>query len=236
MKRLILSLLMISSMLFAEEINFSFSEISSENIMLTVNNSQQGMNKKFTVDEKGITFIVENKFEDNASTASIKFIEPLKIENISNFKTIKLDYTSFRYISGISLIFEDYKGNKIIKPIGSTELLDGEHTLEWNNPNYIENVKDRNIVLKPLYPYNQADLFLTEIRFHINNGQYNVQRIKSLQIVYDKDNNSGEEYINDLETQFGLNSKEEEIRNNKSNKLREEKKMLEDMEKSLMAN
>lgn len=237
MKRFILCLLtmLIATTLFAKEITYNFSEINSEDVILKVNNSQSGSTKKLNVSDKGITLFAENKFEEHPSTVSVIFIEPLKIDNISDFKTIQLDYTSFRYVSGITLVFEDYEGKKINKFIGYTNLLDGDAKLEWTNPFYIEDVRERNPILKPLYPFNQTDLFLTEIKFHLNDGKYNVQRIKSIRIVYDMANLSGEDLVIDLDEQFGINAAISEKRKARSDKLRAEKKAAEDMEKALMA-
>lgn len=237
MKRFILCIvaLMLSTAVFAKEVSYNFSEVNSENVIVKVNNSQQGLTKKMTIGDKGITLYTENKFENNSSTASITFIEPLKVENISDFKSIQLDYTSFRYVSGITLVFEDYNGRKIEKFIGYTKLLDGDNSILWENPNYIEDPRDRNPILKPLYPFNQTDLFLTDIVFHLNEGKYNVQRVKSIRIVYDMANISREDLVSDLEEQFGINTILEEKRKARADALRAERKAAEDMERALMA-
>ena len=41
----------------------------------------------------------------------------------------------------------------------------GEYTLEWDNSAYIEDVRDRKPTLKPIWPFNDSDMYLYEVEY-----------------------------------------------------------------------
>lgn len=233
----LLSALLICGSLFAAEVDFDFGTVDSEKVMITSNTSQSKTDvKKVVVNEKGIAFIRDIDFSNVASSTYITFIEPLLVENVSNFKAMKLSYESFGYVTDIILHFESYDGEKIVR-VGTTDIYYGPHDLEWTNPLYIEDVNDREVSLKPIYPFSVTNLYLRAIEFHIDpifGYDYNVQRISKLSIIYDKavqDNSQ----VDDLENIFGINSERNNIIEAKNEKLKAAKQLAQDREKALMA-
>lgn len=115
----------------------------------------------------------------------------------------------------------------------------GEYTLEWDNSAYIEDVRDRKPTLKPIWPFNDSDMHLYEVEYHMNKCPdgypYNAQELVSLECVYDKDTLDGGELKQSFEDNFKVEEKIKSANNKRTEKLKAEKKAAEDREKALMA-
>ena len=85
----------VMSSVFAEVISFNFGELTDDNIIVTLNTSQSTLDKDIKSTGSSIQVYTKVPFSNHANTMSITFIEPLVIENISNFKSAKLTGKSF---------------------------------------------------------------------------------------------------------------------------------------------
>ena len=171
MKRIILiaCLIVLICPVFAESRSFNFGELADDNIIVTTNTSQSTLDKGIKSTGSSIQVFVKVPFASHASTMSIIFIEPLVIENISNFKSAKLTGKSLGYNATVILHFMNSKGilYKIIFKDAITKI-PGEYTLEWNNSSYVEDVRDREPTLKPVWPFNDSDMYLYEVEYHMD--------------------------------------------------------------------
>lgn len=225
---------------FAESKSFSFGELTDDNIMVTLNTSQSTFDKGIKSTGSSIQVYTRVPFGNHANAMSIIFIEPLVIENISNFKSAKLTGKSLGYDATVILHFMNSKGilYKIIFKDAITKI-PGEYTLEWNNSAYIEDVRDRKPTLKPIWPFNDSDMYLYEVEYHMNKCPdgypYNAQELVSLECIYDKDTLDGGELKQSFEDNFKVEEKIKSASNKRTEKLKAEKKVIEDREKALMA-
>ncbi len=209
-------------------------------IMVSSNSSQTTFDK--SIKSTGSSIIVYTKvpFSKNANTMSIVFIDPLKIENISNFKSAKIIGKSLGYDATVILHFTTSKGEQYkIKFKDAVPKVSGEYTLEWDNSSYIEDARDRKPVLKPIWPFNDSDMYLYEIEYHMNSCiegfAYNAQELISFECIYDKDVLEGNELKQSFEDTFKVEEKIQSINNKRTEKLKAEKKAAEDRERALMA-
>ena len=83
-------ILAVMGSVFAEAISFNFGELTDDNIIVTSNTSQSTLDKDIKSTGSSIQVYTKVPFSNCANTMSITFIEPLVIENISNFKSAKL--------------------------------------------------------------------------------------------------------------------------------------------------
>ena len=242
MKRIILiaCLIVLICPVFAESKSFNFGELADDNIIVTTNTSQSTLDKGIKSAGSSIQVFAKVPFASHASTMSIIFIEPLVIENISNFKSAKLTGKSLGYNATVILHFMNSKGilYKIIFKDAITKI-PGEYTLEWNSSSYVEDVRDREPTLKPVWPFNDSDMYLYEVEYHMDecpdSYPYNVQELVSLECVYDKDTLDGGELKQSFEDNFKVEEKIKSANNKRTEKLKAEKKAAEDREKALMA-
>ncbi len=225
---------------FAETKSFNFGELMDDAIMVSSNSSQTTFDK--SIKSTGSSIIVYTKvpFSKNANTMSIVFIDPLKIENISNFKSAKIIGKSLGYDATVILHFTTSKGEQYkIKFKDAVPKVSGEYTLEWDNSSYIEDARDRKPVLKPIWPFNDSDMYLYEIEYHMNSCiegfAYNAQELISFECIYDKDVLEGNELKQSFEDTFKVEEKIQSINNKRTEKLKAEKKAAEDRERALMA-
>ena len=90
---------------FAESKSFSFGELTDDNLIVTLNTSQSTLDKNIKSTGSSIQVYTKVPFSNYANTMSITFIEPLIIENISNFKSAKLTGKSLGYDATVILHF-----------------------------------------------------------------------------------------------------------------------------------
>lgn len=241
-KRIFLFAIILAVMgsVFAESKLFNFGEVTDEDIMVTLNSSQSTLDKAIKSTGSSIQVYTKVPFDSHANTMSITFIEPLIIENISNFKSAKLVGKSLGYDASVILHFVNSKGKmyKITFKDAITKI-PGEYTLEWDNGSYIDDVRDRKPTIKPIWPFNDSDMYLYEVEYHMNECPkgypYNAQELVSLECVYDKDTLDGGELKQSFEDNFKVEEKIKSENNRRTEKLRAEKKAAEDREKALMA-
>ena len=225
---------------FAETKTFNFGELTDEVLMVTSNSSQTTRDKGVKSTGSSIQVYTEVPFDTNANTMSITLVEPLVIENISNFKSATITGKSLGYDATVILHFINSKGEMYkIRFNDAVPKIPGEYELKWDNSSYIDDVRDRKPVLKPIWPFNDSDMYLYEIEYHMNNCPkgfpYNAQELVSLSCIYDKDTLDGGELKQSFEDTFKVEEKIKSVNDARIEKLKAEKKAAEDREKALMA-
>ena len=226
--------------MFAEQTIINFADYSDEMIMVSTNTSQKTKNKRIKNSGSSIQVFTEVPFSGHANTMSVVFIEPIKIENVSSIKEAKITGKSLGYNATVILHFMTSKGDLYkVEFKDAIKRIPGEYELSWKNSSYIEDVRDRNPVLKPIWPFNDSDMYLYEVEYHqnecITGFPFNAQELISLEIIYDKDTIDGNELKNSFEETFGVEEKIKTAQSARSEKLKAEKKAAEDREKALMA-
>jgi len=123
------------------------------------------------------------------------------ITNVGAIKSIELHYFSLNFPHELSIILLD--GNGVPKHIRMGKLnqsYEGWGRFVWNNPAYIQNVRDRNLKLSPLYP-DEIPLIKFggfEIRRDaMHNGGDFITYFRQINVVYDKAYMEPERDIND---------------------------------------
>lgn len=221
--------------LFAEEKTISFAEQNVSEVYIKTNTSQKTKEKAVS---GGITFYAERKFASANSSVYIEFIEEPKLENVGDIKAIKVKGKSYGYPAAVRLHLVGSKGQTKVLTICQTPARAGEYEEEWKNDNYIENVKDRNPVLKPVWPFNDSDWYITAIEFHMNAGladyPYNVQTISEIAFIYDKANLDSD-IVDELNSQFDLVARADEAAQKRKEAKKAEKKEAEELEQQKMA-
>src|SRR5574344_783114 len=231
-----------SSMAFAEEKVINFFELTNDQVMVKVNTSQTTFNKKISSDTSGIRVFAERPTVDwAASTMSVVFINGIKVENVAQIKSAKISGVSLGYTATITVYFQTSKGDvkKFTFP-KSVPAISGPYDITYDNVSYIDDVKDRNPVLKPVWPFNESDIYITEIEFHLNQSAladypYNAQKLTSLSLVFDNDTSEGKDLENEFETTFGVENKVKSAMDKRSEELKAEKEEAERIELELQA-
>jgi hypothetical protein len=99
---------------------------------------------------------------------------------------------------------------------------DGWKQLEWQNPNYVQDVRDRELNAYPLYPNSSPYIKLAGFRIYRDasmvGGDF-VGYIKEVKVVYDKANLQLESDIDDEATWLILQDRESSRRKAELNRL-----------------
>jgi hypothetical protein len=110
------------------------------------------------------------------------------VKNVGVIKTISINVMGKNFPHGIGIILEDE--NHVQKTFFMSYLdFDGWKTLSWSNPNYIADVRDREVQKMPLYPfasplYKLAGIVIYRDADHMG-GDF-VTYIKDISMTYDK--------------------------------------------------
>jgi hypothetical protein len=125
--------------------------------------------------------------EGAAGTQSDKFVGYGVVHNVGILKSLSLNVYGLNYPHTVSVVLENdrYEQQEIF--LGSLEF-DGWRTLVWNNPNYLEDVRLRDIHVYPLYPSYTPFVKLVGIRFYrlgSEDGGDFVSYVKDVSVTYD---------------------------------------------------
>jgi len=135
------------------------------------------------------------------------------IKNVGSIKSIKVQVYGSNYPHGLSIRYKDQSG--ATRDIFMDHLnFDGWKEIVWNNPNYIKEVRDRELRTMPLYP--QGFPFMKFIGFILhrdgsNIGSDFVVYFKDIEVIYDKAVVTAERDIDD-EAEWGILSEREGAR------------------------
>jgi hypothetical protein len=129
-----------------------------------------------------------NRGDSAYVTKNSKFERKGVIKNVATIKSIKIRAYGSNYPHGFGLRLKDQSGN--INDIFMGYLnFDGWKEIEWKNPNYIQEVRNRELRVFPLYP--QADPYVKFMgillyRDGATMGGDFVTYFKDVEITYDK--------------------------------------------------
>ena len=135
------------------------------------------------------------------------------IKNVGSIKSIKVQVYGSNYPHGLSMRYKDQTG--ATHDIFMDHLnFDGWKEIVWKNPNYITEVRDRELRSTPLYP--QAFPFMKFLGFILhrdgsNIGSDFVVYFKDIEIIYDKAIITVDRDIDD-EAEWGILSDRERAR------------------------
>lgn len=130
-----------------------------------------------------------------------KFINKGVLRNVGTIKSLSVRVTGRNYPHGFSVSLKDEQDTVREMFLGFLDF-DGWKTLTWENPNYITDVKQRDLVRKPLYPESMPSIKFDSFTVYRHGSQIGgdfVLYIKDVQIIYDLAILETERDINDEE-------------------------------------
>jgi hypothetical protein len=110
------------------------------------------------------------------------------VKNVGVLKSIEATVYGSNFPNGFGLIVKDQDGNEQTIFMDYLEF-DGWRKLVWNNPNYITEVRNREVRKYPLYPNAEPFLKLVGLIFYRDSMQQGgdiVSYVKDIRITYDK--------------------------------------------------
>ena len=135
------------------------------------------------------------------------------VKNVAIIKSLKITAYGTNYPHGLSVRIKDQTGSEQDIFLGHLKF-DGWKTLEWKNPNYVEEVKNRELHNFPLYP--QATPFIKLMGVLVTRdgatvGGDFILYVKDVEVTYDKAVITLDRDIDDEEV-WGILTKREEAR------------------------
>jgi hypothetical protein len=135
------------------------------------------------------------------------------VKNVGVIKYIAVNVKGLNFPHGFSLVLKDNDGNERTMFMGYLNF-DGWRELRWDNPQYISDVRNRELRIDPLYP--QSSPFVKFAGFTISRdaatiGGDFVTYVKDVKILYDK---AVLEPVRDIDDEaiWGIVGKKEEDR------------------------
>ncbi len=137
------------------------------------------------------------------------------IKNVGVIKSVSVTVYGSNFPNGMGIVLQDQDANEQTVFMDYLQF-DGWRTLTWNNPNYVTEVRNREIRKFPLYPKSAPFVKLAGIviyRDAVQEGGDFVTYIKDVKVVYDKAVLDAERDIND-EAIWGILQARAEARKN----------------------
>jgi hypothetical protein len=135
------------------------------------------------------------------------------VKNVGVIKSIAVNVKGLNFPHGFSLILKDNDGNEKVMFMGYLNF-DGWRELRWDNPQYISDVRNRELRIDPLYP--RSSPFVKFAGFIITRdaatvGGDFVTYLKDVKVLYDK---AVLEPVRDIDDEaiWGIVGKKEEDR------------------------
>ncbi len=135
------------------------------------------------------------------------------VKNVGVLKTVEVTAYGSNFPNGFGIIVKDQMGNEQSIFMDYLEF-DGWKTLVWNNPNYITEVRNREVRKYPLYPNSEPFLKLVGLIFYRDSMQQGgdiVTYVKDIKITYDRALLETQRDIND-EAIWGILTERQEAR------------------------
>jgi hypothetical protein len=121
------------------------------------------------------------------------------VKNVGVLRSVSMNVHGLNFPHGVSVILQD-ENNREHEIFMGYLRFDGWRTLEWRNPNYIEEVRNRELRVFPLYPNLTPMRKLIGIRVYrdaaMQGGDF-ITYIKDISITYDRAVLNLERDIND---------------------------------------
>jgi hypothetical protein len=135
------------------------------------------------------------------------------VKNVGTIKTVAVNVKGLNFPHGLSLVLKDADGNEKVIFMGYLNF-DGWKELRWDNPAYVNDVRNRELRIFPLYPksvpFVKFDGFVITRDAASEGGDF-VAYFKDVKVLYDKAVlNADEIDINDEDVWGIVSSKEAE--------------------------
>ncbi|MDR1324816.1 MAG: flagellar filament outer layer protein FlaA [Treponema sp.] len=110
------------------------------------------------------------------------------IYNVGTIKSVQAEVYGLNFPHKLSVILIDNFGNEKIIPMGTLNY-EGWGKLTWNNPQYVDKVRNRELSLYPIYPQSQTFIrfggFIVQKDAASPGGDY-IGYFKEVRVVYDQ--------------------------------------------------
>lgn len=143
------------------------------------------------------------------------------LKNVGVIKAIQVNVLGRNYPNGLSIVLENEQGVEQQIFMGYLNF-DGWKSLQWSNPNYQSQVRNRELFVNPLYPKSQPFTKLKGIIVHRDGSKEGgdfVSYIKDIKMIYDLAIIERNEDVDDEGVWGILKKREEEKRNFELSKL-----------------
>lgn len=110
------------------------------------------------------------------------------VKNVGVLRSVSMNVHGLNFPHGISVVLQDENNNQHEIFMGYLNF-DGWRTLEWRNPNYITEVRNREIRAMPLYPNLSPMRKLIGIRIYRDAAQVGgdfISYVKDITLTYDR--------------------------------------------------
>jgi len=138
------------------------------------------------------------------------------LKNVGAIKSISINVYGRNFPHKLILVFSDSDGNLKNVPVGDLNF-NGWRTLTWNNPNYISEVKYRELNTAPIYPVTSNSLIFAGLLIKkpatIEGGDF-ISYFKDINVTFDKAIRDDVESDIDDENVWGILANREEARRN----------------------
>jgi hypothetical protein len=154
-----------------------------------------------------------DKVVDVAGDTGTKFDNFGVVKNVGILKSVEATVYGSNFPNGFGVIVKDQDGKEQTIFLDYLEF-DGWRKLVWNNPNYVTEVRNRELHVYPLYPKSEPFLKLVGLIFYRDSMQEGgdiVTYVKDIKITYDKALLETQRDIND-EAIWGILSARQEAR------------------------
>jgi len=150
---------------------------------------------------------------ENASRGE-QFVGFGVLQNVGVIKEVKVNVHGLNYPMGAAVILRNENGETQQIPLGHLEFT-GWRELSWVNPNYITDVRDREVKKRPLYPRLAPSIALDSLQFYRDaeqeGGDFLVY-VKDIVVIYDQAVLEGFDVDLDHEGIWGILKEREEER------------------------
>ncbi len=109
------------------------------------------------------------------------------VKNVGVIKSIKVDVYGMNFPMGMAVVLINEQQETQQIPLGSLDF-DGWREITWNNPNYVTEVRNREIKKYPLYPRSAPSITLDSLQFYrdaMQEGGDFITYVKDVKVVYD---------------------------------------------------
>ncbi|MCL1993140.1 MAG: flagellar filament outer layer protein FlaA [Spirochaetes bacterium] len=121
------------------------------------------------------------------------------VKNVGAIRSVAVRVHGLNFPHTLSVILIDHNGDRRTVPMGSLNF-DGWRTLTWDNPNYIQDVRNRDLRLFPVYPFDTPFVkfggFLIQRDANHTGGDF-IGYFRDVAIIYDQAVLDAERDIND---------------------------------------
>lgn len=109
------------------------------------------------------------------------------VKNVGVLRSVEINVYGMNYPIGLSVVLRDQDEQYYEVKLGYLDF-DGWRKLVWQNPNYVEDVRNRVLVRKSLYPREIPYVVLDSIQYYkdaMNEGGDFITYVKDIAITYD---------------------------------------------------